>query len=130
MAEVWRKRNLRITVDRALGERLSEGVWTKLNRMVMADGAVREKEATPQSRSSRKRKNQGGGAQTLRARVVLKRMYGGPGGYPTRDEVSDVDLYDRFAKEYEKVEGKAKPASKLKMPSREVVMREAGRKVS
>jgi hypothetical protein len=45
MAEVWKKLNLRI--DRALGERLSEGVWRKLDRMVIADGAVREEEAPP-----------------------------------------------------------------------------------
>src|SRR5262249_21179334 len=47
MAEVSRKRGLRITVDRALGERLSEGVWRKLDRMMRADGAVREEEAPP-----------------------------------------------------------------------------------
>jgi hypothetical protein len=82
----------------------------------------------PQPRASRRRRNQGSGPQTLRARVVLKRMYGGPEGYPTRDEVSDVDLLDRFAKEYEKVEGKANPPSRLKMPSPDTVLREVGRK--
>ena len=49
-------------------------------------------------------------------------------GYPTRDEVSDADLYDRFAKEYEKVEGKANPRSRLGMPSLATVLREVGRK--
>jgi len=39
-----------------------------------------------------------------------------------------VDLYDRFAKEYEKVEGKANPRSRLAMPSRATVLREVGRK--
>jgi hypothetical protein len=75
--------------------------------------------------ASRRRRNQGGGPQTLRARVVLKRMY--PERYPTEDEVSGVDLYDRFAEEYKKVEGKANPPSKWGMPSRRVVMREVGR---
>src|SRR5262245_49416471 len=80
------------------------------------------------AKSSRKRKNQGGGEQTFRARVVLKRMFGGREGYPTRDKLPPVDLYDRFAKEYERVEGKVNPPSKLGMPSREVVMREVGYK--
>jgi hypothetical protein len=85
-------------------------------------------DAQPQPRASRRRRNQGSGPQTLRARVVLKRMYGGAEEYPPRDEVADVDLLDRFAKEYEKVEGKANPPSRLKMPSDEVVLREVGRK--
>jgi hypothetical protein len=55
-------------------------------------------------------------------------MYGGAAGYPTRDEVPDVDLLDRFAKEYGRVEGKATPPSKLLMPSPDVVLREVGRR--
>ena len=84
-------------------------------------------DAQSQPRASKRRRNQRIGAQTRRARVVLKRMYG-PEGYPTRDEVSDADLYDRFAKEYEKVEGKANPRSRLGMPSLATVLREVGRK--
>ena len=83
-------------------------------------------DARPQPRASRRRRNQEVGPQTRRARVVLKRVY--PEGYPTRDQVSDVDLYDRFAKEYEKVEGKANPPSRLRMPSPDTVLREVGRK--
>jgi hypothetical protein len=83
-------------------------------------------DAQSQPRASKRRRNQGSGPQTRRARVVLKRVY--PAGYPTRDQVSDVDLYDRFAKEYEKVEGKANPRSRLAMPSRATVLREVGRK--
>jgi hypothetical protein len=78
------------------------------------------------ARASRPRRNQGIGAQTRRARAVLKRMY--PAGYPTRDEVADVDLYDRFAGEYGRVEGQADPPSRLEMPSRDTVLREVGRK--
>lgn len=126
MAEVRRKRGLRITVDRALGERLSEGVWRKLNRMIMADSAVREEEATPQSRSRKPRKNRGGGPQRLRARVVLRRIW--PEEHPTRAEVSDVDVWDRFSDEYERVEGKAKPRSRYGKPSLDTVLREMGRK--
>jgi hypothetical protein len=85
-------------------------------------------DAQSQQRSSRRRKNQGSGPQTRRARVVLKRLYGGPEGYPSRDEVSDVDLYDQFANQYASVEGKAHPPSRYPMPSREVVLREVGRK--
>jgi hypothetical protein len=83
-------------------------------------------DARPQPRASKRRRNQRSGPQTRRTRVVLKRMYSE--GYPTRDEVSDVDLLDRFAKEYEKVEGKAYPPSRLKMPSLETILREVGRK--
>jgi hypothetical protein len=77
-------------------------------------------------RVSRRRRNQGIGPQTRRARVVLKRIY--PEEYPTEDEVSDADLYDRFAREYAEVEGKAKPPSRYNRPSLTTVMREVGRK--
>jgi hypothetical protein len=86
---------------------------------------------TESSRASRQRRNQGNqgsGPQTRRARVVLKRIYGGPDKYPTREKVPDADLYDCFAEEYEKVEGKAEPKSRWGMPSLEVVLREVGRK--
>jgi len=91
------------------------------------------KPASADTRASRRRRNwesgAGSGAQTLRARVVLKRLYGSPAKYPTREEVPDADLYDRFAEEYKKVEGKAKPSSKWGMPSRATVLREVGRQV-
>jgi hypothetical protein len=83
------------------------------------------------ARASRRRRNwergAGSGAQTLRARVVLKRLYGDPAKYPTEEEVSTPDLLKRFAEEYERVEGKAKLPSKLGMPSRPTVLREVGR---
>jgi hypothetical protein len=85
-------------------------------------------QSQPQPRASRRRRDQGSGPQTLRARVVLNRLYGGPEKYPPRDEVSDADLLDRFTKEYEKVEGKANPPSKYGRPSKEVVLRETLRK--
>jgi hypothetical protein len=90
--------------------------------------ASADAQSQPQPRASRRRRDQGSGPQTLRARVVLNRMYGGPEKYPPRDEVSDADLLDRFAKEYEKVEGKANPPSKYGRPSKEVVLRETLRK--
>jgi hypothetical protein len=77
-------------------------------------------------RRSRKRRNQGGGQQTLRARVVLRRMYGAE--YPTKEEVSNDDLLDRFDKEYARVEGKANPPSRHGKPSPDTVLREAGRR--
>lgn len=40
MAKVSKRRGLTITVDRALGERLSEGVWRKLDRMLVADARL------------------------------------------------------------------------------------------
>jgi hypothetical protein len=82
-------------------------------------------EVTPTA--SRRRRNQGGGAQRRRIRVVLKRMGMDPSKYPTEDEVSTPDLWKRFGEEYEKVEGKEKPPSKLGMPSRRTMMREVGR---
>jgi len=69
----------------------------------------------------------GSGAQTLRARAVLKRLYGGPAKYPTEEEVSTPDLLGRFGAEYDRVEGRANPPSKLNRPSRAVVLREVGR---
>jgi hypothetical protein len=89
-------------------------------------GALNPGDAQPQPRASRQRRNQGSGPQRRRARVVLKRLW--PKEYPTEEEVSNVDLLDRFAKEYEKVEGKANPPSRLKMPSPDTVLREVGRK--
>ena len=91
------------------------------------------KPTSADARASRRRRNwesgAGSGAQTLRARAVLKRLYGGPAKYPTREEVRDADLYDRFVEEYKKVEGKAKPSSKWGIPSRATVLREVGRQV-
>jgi hypothetical protein len=79
--------------------------------------------------ASRRRRNQGGGTQTLRARAVLKRMCSQ--GYPTEEQESSVDLYERFGKEYEeykKDEAKAGRHSRYPRPSMSVVMREVGRK--
>src|SRR5262245_40715154 len=69
----------------------------------------------PRRPSRKPREDRSGGQQRRRARIVLRRIW--PEGYPTRDQVPDVDLQDRFAKEYDKVEGKANPPSRLKMPS-------------
>jgi hypothetical protein len=87
------------------------------------------KEREPTSgdvRASKRRRNSGGGAQRLRARVVLKRLW--PNGYPTEEEVSTPDLWKRFGIEYDRIEGKANPPSKLGMPSPATVLREVGRK--
>ena len=77
-------------------------------------------------RASKRRRNSGGGAQRRRARVVLKRLW--PNGYPTEEEVSTPDLLERFGAEYDRVEGKANPPSKLGIPSPATVLREVGRK--
>jgi hypothetical protein len=50
-----------------------------------------------------------------------------PNGYPTEEEVSTPDLWDRFGAEYARVEGKEVPPSKLGMPSIKTVLREVGR---
>jgi hypothetical protein len=111
MAQVWRKRtNLIVTADGAGTELVSDEPF----------------EEASQSRSRKPRENRGAGPQRLRARVVLRRIW--REGYPTRAEVSDVDAWDRFSKEYEKVEGKANPPSRYGKPSLETVLREMGRK--
>jgi hypothetical protein len=132
VAKVWKKQSLRITVDRALGERLSEGVWRRLDRMLVADARLRElvpgepSEEASQPRSRKARKNRGSGSKRLPARVVLRRIW--PEGYPTRAEVSDADLWDRFVKEWDRVEGKRPPTKFNKIPSNSTVLRETGRK--
>jgi len=93
--------------------------------MIREDAAVRE-EAAPQPRSRKPRKNRGSGPQRLRARVVLRRIW--PGQYPTKAEVSNVDVLERFSKEYGKVEGRANPRSRYGKPSSDTVLREMGRK--
>jgi hypothetical protein len=98
----------------------------QLEQQSREEGETASTDAQPQPRSSRKRKNQGSGPQRRRARVVLKRLW--PKEYPTEEEVSDVDLLDRFAKEYEKVEGQANPPSKYGKPSPATVLREVGRR--
>jgi hypothetical protein len=79
----------------------------------------------PTKRSRKLRKNRGGGPQRLRARVVLQRIWREE--YPTRAEVSDVDAWDRFSEEYERIEAKAKSRSKYGKPSFHTVLREMGR---
>jgi hypothetical protein len=83
------------------------------------------------ARASKRRRNSksgpGSGAQTLRARAVLKRLYGDPAKYPTEEEVSTPDLLERFGAEYDRVESQANPPSKLGIPSRATVLREVGR---
>jgi hypothetical protein len=67
------------------------------------------------------------GAQTTRAKAVLKRMF--PNGeYPSREELPTPDLLNQFSTEYDRVEGMAKPRSRLGKPSDSVVLREVGRK--
>jgi hypothetical protein len=87
------------------------------------EAAVSDTQPRPRSR---KRRGQGAGPQRLRAHRVLRRLW--PQEYPTREEVSNQDLFDRFAKEYEQVESKANLPSKHGMPSLETVLREVGRK--
>jgi hypothetical protein len=87
-------------------------------------------EASPASLSDPKKQSRRKavyhGAQSTRAKVVLKRM--SPSGeYPTRSELPNADLWDQFCKEYERVEGKAK-SSRLGIPSRSTVLRVVGRK--
>jgi len=89
--------------------------------------------ASVDARASKRRRNSESGsrsgAQTLRARGVLKRLYGGPAKYPTEEEVATPDLLKRFGAEYDRVEGRADPPSTLGMPSRATVLREVGRQV-
>jgi hypothetical protein len=92
MAEVSRKRGLRITLDRALGERLSAGVWRKLDRMVTADGAVREEATPPQKTGKRYR------PKSEPAIALLKHLYP-PDGCPPRDAVSDSALERAYHEE-------------------------------
>jgi hypothetical protein len=80
----------------------------------------------PAKRSRKLRKNRGSGPQRLRARVVLRRIWSKE--YPRKDEVSDVDVWDRFSKEYERFEGKARPPSRHGKPSLDTVLREMGRR--
>jgi hypothetical protein len=99
--------------------------WTKEYNLILTPDRVIIEEAS-QSRSRKLRKDRGGGPQRLRARVVLRRIWREE--YPTRAEVSDVDVLDRFSKEYAKVEGKANCPSKWGEPSPDTVLREMGRK--
>lgn len=77
-------------------------------------------------RSRKPRENRGGGPQRLRARVVLRRIWRQE--YPTREVVSDADVWDRFSEAYDRIEGKANPPSKHGKPSLETVLREMGRR--
>jgi hypothetical protein len=93
----------------------------------MAETSTADVQSRP--RASRRRRDQGGGTQTIRARAVLKRIW--PEEYPTEEHVSSVDLYERFEKEfgeYKKDEAKAGRSSRYPVPSKSVVMREVGRK--
>jgi hypothetical protein len=54
-----------------------------------------------------------------------------PEGYPTEEQVSGVDWWERFTEKYEeckKDEAKAGRPSRHPRPSKSVVMREVGRK--
>jgi hypothetical protein len=65
------------------------------------------------------------GRQSIRARAVLKRMF--PDGIcPSRGELPNVDLLERFEIEFAAVEGKN--TSRLKKPSDSVVLCVTGRK--
>jgi hypothetical protein len=100
--------------------------------MLVADARLRElvpgepSEEASQPRSRKARKNRGSGSKRLPARVVLRRIW--PEGYPPRAEVSDADLWDRFVKEWDRVEGKRPPTKFNKIPSNSTVLRETGRK--
>ena len=89
-----------------------------------AGGSIDESSLTGPAKASR-RKGSYRGAQSTRARVVLRRIYRDE-NYPTEEEVSSPDLWDRFCAEYDRVEGKSN--SKLGRPSKDTVMREVGRK--
>ena len=67
--------------------------------------------------------------QQTRARKVLESLY--PDGYPTPEDVSNVDLLHAFSKGYkEMIEGGRLPKSKYSEPSPSSVLREVGRKVN
>jgi hypothetical protein len=88
-------------------------------------GAVGEQ---PSKRSRRRR--QQNRPQTRRATKVLRRLYPESrygNGWPTREEVADVDLVARAEAEYEKVEGQETPKSKLGPPSGATYLRTVGR---
>ena len=87
-------------------------------------GSVDESSLTGPAKASR-RKGSYRGAQRIRARVVLGRIYP-DGNYPTDEEVSTPDLLYRFGAEYDRVE--AKSNSKFGRPSKDTVLREVGRR--
>jgi hypothetical protein len=66
----------------------------------------------------------GQGPQRVRARKVLRRIFGED--YPTEEELSTPDLLKKFRAEYSRMEGGS--PSKPGRPSNETVLREVGRK--
>jgi hypothetical protein len=87
-------------------------------------GSIDESSLTGPAKTSR-RKGSYRGAQRTRARVVLRRIYRDD-NYPTEEEVSTPDLWDRFCAEYDRAEGKS--TSKLGRPSKDTVLRVVGRR--
>ena len=103
---------------------LPEPVKAELEPTVRARSVADDAPAQP-TKPSRRRRGGYQGAQRRRARVVLRRLF--PKGYPTEEEVSNPDAWVRFCREYERVEAKSLPPSKLGRPSQETMLREMGR---
>src|SRR5262249_10666397 len=83
----------------------------------------------PPKRSRRRR--QQNSPQARRATMVLRRLYPASrygDGWPTREEVSDVDLVAHATAEYEKVERQG-PKSRWDAPSADTYLRVVGRRV-
>jgi hypothetical protein len=129
-ADEWFQRSLRqlrelkaeLTVDEA-----------ELERAVTPQPVVPAKDAQetianasePAKPKKSRKKTVYAGAQSIRARAVLKRIF--PGGiYPARAELPTPQLLKDFEKEYERVEGKKLP--RVSKPSDDVVLREVGRR--
>ena len=91
MAEVSRKRGLRIVVDADLYERLSPGVLAKLNRMLLVDAGMqavmREKEEAP---PARKQRGPVQGPQTSRIKIKFRELF--PDGLPSPEQLADSDF--------------------------------------
>ena len=68
------------------------------------------------------------GAQSIRADAVLKRLFPPDGIPPCREELADADLWDRFSREYARVEEAQHPPSRHLKPSKDTLLRKAGRK--
>jgi hypothetical protein len=79
---------------------------------------------------SRRRREQSS-PQIQRAIPVLRRLYPEKlygNGWPTREQVADVDLCARAAAEYERVEGQEPQKSRLGPPSDDTYLRAVGRR--
>jgi hypothetical protein len=79
-----------------------------------------------QSKRSRQREK-GRGRQTIRALAVLKKLY--PEGWPTTEEISNLDLLAQFRAKLACVEAEMVPRPRPPEPSDDTVLRAVGRRM-